>query len=76
MPSNHTVGKKTKPGEQMGKKSLKQKKKFVGVCSAPKDLWKDLYSYSTSGGGLTMRAFYHCFHCILKEKWNGCKQSL
>lgn len=62
MPSVHKVDQKTGPGEQMDKMEWNGSVTIGGVCevySTQRGLSKDLYSYSSSGGGLSVRAFCH-----------------
>lgn len=62
MPSVHKVDQKTGPEEQMDKMEWNGSVTIGGVsevCSTQRGLSKDLYSFSSSGGGLHVGAFYH-----------------
>lgn len=61
-PSVHKVDQKIGPEEQMDNVEWNGPVTIGGVCevcSTQRGLSKDLYSYSTSGGGHSMNAFCH-----------------
>lgn len=60
MPSGHTVGEKREPEEQMGKEEWNGSVTMGGVSEdylTERGLSGDLYSCSSSDGGLSVRGF-------------------